>query len=215
MANKSDIRVRLSPEGLEEVLKAIRKVQQEGRRASKDAANGVTGLRNAVVALRSAVAVVGVGTFIRAIVRETVEAEQKLSQLDAVLRSTGEAAGFNREQLVRMAEEIGTRTIHSTDEIIEAQTRLLTYTTITGKEFAKAFSLQHARDDQSRDCPARGGDSEAAAPRGSASARRAPLPRALQSRRHGGAARIRRRRLCPSSALRIHGLESIDLIEGR
>src|SRR5690606_33002418 len=141
MAKKSDIRVRLSPEGLEEVLSAIRKVQQEGRRASKDAEDGIAGLRKAVTTLRSAVAVVGVGAFVRAIVRETVEAEQKLAQLDAALRSTGEAAGFNREQLVRMANDIGTRTVHSTNEIIEAQTRLLTYTTITGKRFSQALQL--------------------------------------------------------------------------
>src|SRR5690606_849157 len=95
----------------------------------------------AVTTLRSAVAVVGVGAFVRAIVRETAEAEQKLAQLDAALRSTGEAAGFNREQLVRMANDIGKRTVHSTNEIIEAQTRLLTYTTITGKRFSQALQL--------------------------------------------------------------------------
>lgn len=141
MAKKSDIRVRLSPEGLEAVLSALRKVQQEGRRASKDAKEGVSSLRQAVVSLRSAVAVVGVGAFVRAIVRETADAEQKLAQLEAALRSTGEAAGFNRDQLVRMAQDISTRTIHSTNEIIDAQTRLLTYTTITGKQFAQGLQL--------------------------------------------------------------------------
>lgn len=141
MAKKSDIRVRLSPEGLEAVLSALRKVQQEGRRASKDAKEGVSSLRQAVVSLRSAVAVVGVGAFVRAIVRETADAEQKLAQLEAALRSTGEAAGFNRDQLVRMAQDISTRTIHSTNEIIDAQTRLLTYTTITGRQFAQALQL--------------------------------------------------------------------------
>src|SRR5690606_6163519 len=141
MATKSDVRVRLSPEGLEEVLAALRKVQQEGRRASKEAEADVGSLRNAVVSLRSTLAVIGAGAFFRAIIRETAQAEQRIAQLDAALRSTGEAAGYNRDQLVRMANDIGKRTVHSTNEIIEAQTRLLTYTTITGRRFAQALQL--------------------------------------------------------------------------
>lgn len=141
MANKPDIRVRLSPEGLEEVLEAIRKVQREGRRASEDTTAGIASMRKAVTGLRNAIAAVGVAKLFGAIIRETALTEQSLAQLDAALRSTGNAAGFNRDQLVAMAEDLSKRTIHSVNEIIEAQTRLLSYTTIRGKQFSAALQM--------------------------------------------------------------------------
>lgn len=91
---------------------------------------------------------IGGAALIRSIVRNTAEAEQQLAQLDAVLHSTGQAAGYSRAQLVAMSEDLAKVTKFSSGEIQEAQTRLLTYTTIVGKTFPAA--LQVAIDQSER-----------------------------------------------------------------
>lgn len=88
------------------------------------------------------------GSGIRAIVSATVAAEQELAQLDAALKSTANAAGFTRSQLVSMAEELSKSSTFSAGEITQAQTRLLTYTTIVGDQYPKA--LQIAIDQSAR-----------------------------------------------------------------
>jgi hypothetical protein len=81
-------------------------------------------------------AVVGVmGAFIR----ETRAAEQEQAQLAAVLRSTGEAAGFSRDKLNAMSEELSRASTFSAGEITSAQTRLLPYINIVGEEFPRAM----------------------------------------------------------------------------
>lgn len=82
------------------------------------------------------------------VIQETVAAQNELAQLEAALRSTGEAAGFNRDQLVRMADDMAASTTFSSGEIVQAQTRLLTYTSIVGEKYPKA--LQIAMDQSAR-----------------------------------------------------------------
>ncbi len=81
-------------------------------------------------------------------VRETVNAQNEQAQLAAVLRSTGEAAGFSADELNRMASEMADKSVFSEGEITTAQTRLLSYTGIVGEEFPKA--MQAAIDMASR-----------------------------------------------------------------
>ena len=83
-----------------------------------------------------------------AITKNTISAMNALAQLDAVLKSTGEAAGFNSKQLQAMAAQMRQGTIHSTLEITEAQTRLLSYSNIVGENFPRA--LQAAIDMSAR-----------------------------------------------------------------
>lgn len=73
------------------------------------------------------------------IVHNTIKAEQELAQLDAVLRSTGNAAGYSRDQLVAMADDLSQKSIFSGGDIIEAQTRLLSYSNIVGETFPRAM----------------------------------------------------------------------------
>lgn len=91
---------------------------------------------------------IGVSTLIGSIVRNTAQAEQELAQLRAVLLSTGEAAGFNAQQLTKMAEDAARASTFSSGEIVQAQTRLLSYTNIVGKVFPQA--LQAAIDQSAR-----------------------------------------------------------------
>lgn len=72
------------------------------------------------------------------VVRNTMNAEREQAQLAAVLRSTGEAAGFNRDQLNEMAEAIEDVSTISAGEVTEAQTALLAFTGVVGNEFVRA-----------------------------------------------------------------------------
>lgn len=73
------------------------------------------------------------------VINETKNAAAAQAQLGAVLRSTGNAAGFAQDELNKMATELSQRSIFSDDEITSAQVRLLSYTGIVGKEFPRAM----------------------------------------------------------------------------
>ena len=75
------------------------------------------------------------------ILRNTVEAEQELAQLGAVLRSTGQDATYSRDQLVSMAEGIAAASTFSAGEIVKAETRLLSYSGIASKNFPEALQI--------------------------------------------------------------------------
>jgi hypothetical protein len=72
------------------------------------------------------------------IVKETVDSERELAQLNATIRSTGGAAGFSAQQLVGMADALSRASVFGGGQIITAQTRLLTYTNIQGESFERA-----------------------------------------------------------------------------
>jgi len=78
-------------------------------------------------------------TILNKMVRETIDAANEQAQLAAVLRSTGQAAGFAQEELNKMAEGMSRSSIFSSGEITNAQTRLLSYTGIVGKQFPAAM----------------------------------------------------------------------------
>lgn len=73
------------------------------------------------------------------IATETANAQREQAQLAAVLRSTGEAAGWSREQLNKMADDLSKKSVFAAGDITNAQTRLLSYTGIVGKQFPKAM----------------------------------------------------------------------------
>ena len=79
-----------------------------------------------------------VGLFAK-IAAETADAQAEQAQLAAVLRSTGEAAGWSRDQLNKMADDLSGKSTFAAGEITNAQTRLLSYTGIVGLQFPKAM----------------------------------------------------------------------------
>jgi len=94
-------------------------------------------------AKRAGVAIGAIGgaaaTGIGIIVRNTMQAEKSLAQLDAILKSTGNAAGYTRDQLVEMARGFQQASTFGTNEIIEAQTRMLSYSGILGENIPRAM----------------------------------------------------------------------------
>lgn len=86
-----------------------------------------------------ALAGLSVGAIFTAFIAETQAAEKEQAQLAAVLRSTGEAAGFSRDQLNDMAGAMEKATTFSGGDINQAQTALLAFTGVVGNQFTRAL----------------------------------------------------------------------------
>ncbi len=82
------------------------------------------------------------------VVKNTVEAQQEQAQLGAVLKSTGQAAGFTQKTLNDMANTMSKGLGIDGGEITKAQTALLAFTNIVGDKFPQA--LQAAADMSAR-----------------------------------------------------------------
>jgi lambda family phage tail tape measure protein len=91
-----------------------------------------------------AVAGFSVGAVLTSFITETRDAEKEQAQLAAVLKSTGESAGFSRDQLNEMADAMEKATTFSGGDINQAQTALLAFTGVVGTQFTRA--LQAASD---------------------------------------------------------------------
>lgn len=130
-------------------------LDQAERRALKNAKGIEAAAAGATIAWSRLGNVVGglfagltIGGVYTKFIGETRAAEAEQAQLAAVLRSTGEAAGFTREQLNDMAAQMEGRSIFSAGEINTAQTALLAFTGIVGEQFPTA--LQAAMDMSAR-----------------------------------------------------------------
>lgn len=71
-------------------------------------------------------------------VKGTMEAEEATAQLDAVLKSTSGSAGVTRKSLLDYADSLEATTKFSAENVINAQSLLLTFTNIGEKVFPRA-----------------------------------------------------------------------------
>lgn len=130
-------------------------LEQAERRAKKNAKGMAEAAKSASIAwsgfgsvIAGVFAGISVGGVFAKFVAETKSAEAEQAQLAAVLRSTGEAAGFTRVQLNDMAAQMEGRSIFSAGDINTAQTALLAFTGIVGDQFTTA--MQAAMDMSAR-----------------------------------------------------------------
>ncbi|MBN4937335.1 phage tail length tape measure family protein [Stenotrophomonas maltophilia] len=148
-----NLRVRISAD-INDIKQGLALVRSEVAAFKKEAAKSIDlkGITDGFGQLRSLVgglfAGVTVGSLFGALISETRDASNELAQLQAVLASTGQQAGFSQQQLLEMADSMAAATTHSAGEIVKAQTRLLSYTGIVGKQFPQA--LQMAIDQSAR-----------------------------------------------------------------
>lgn len=101
-------------------------------------------MQDAADSIKNVLGTLAIGAGFAAITRATVDFQNEQAQLGAVLRSTGEAAGYNQQQLNAMASAMSSVSTVSAGEINQAQTTLLAFTGIVGDEFPRA--LQAAVD---------------------------------------------------------------------
>ncbi len=81
----------------------------------------------------------GAPAFFGKFITETINAEKQQAQLSAVLKSTGEAAGWSQERLNGMAASLSKSSVFSTGDITQAQTQLLNYSNVVGQQFPQAM----------------------------------------------------------------------------
>ncbi|WP_234463027.1 phage tail length tape measure family protein [Stutzerimonas frequens] len=123
-------------------------MDQAARHSQKRAKEIEKSMANAADAIKTVVGALAVGVSFTQIIRATADFQNEQAQLAAVLKSTGEAAGFSQGKLNEMAEALSRTSIISAGEINQAQTTLLAFTGIVGEEFPRA--LQAAVDMASR-----------------------------------------------------------------
>lgn len=81
------------------------------------------------------------GAFTKKIVDATAKQEQAVQQLRQGLASTGGVVGFSLKELTDQAAEFQKVTAFGDEAIIEAQSQLVTFTSITGEQFKKTTEL--------------------------------------------------------------------------
>lgn len=93
-------------------------------------------LRNVFLTLAGGTAA---GAVFTKFIKNTIDAQNEQAQLEAVLRSTGNAAGYTSQQLNAMAQSLSRSSIFSAGEITNAQVRLLSYTGVMGENLPRAM----------------------------------------------------------------------------
>ncbi|WP_241135410.1 phage tail length tape measure family protein [Achromobacter xylosoxidans] len=116
--------------------KRFKEIEKQAKETATSVSSAFAGL------LSGALLGVGFGTVFGKFIEETKNAQNEQAQLAAVLKSTGNAAGFTAAELNKMAS--GMAGVVSEGDINRAQTRLLSYTGVVGDEFPRA--LQAAID---------------------------------------------------------------------
>lgn len=120
--------------------RASRAAQKNFKEIERQAQSAADGINKAFAGLLSgALFGVGVGSVFGKFIEETKNAQNEQAQLAAVLRSTGQAAGYSLDQLNKMAAGLSNASIFSEGDINQAQTRLLSYTGVVGEEFPRAL----------------------------------------------------------------------------
>lgn len=126
---------------MDQAGRAAKRTSREMAEAAKEASLAWSALAGAAAGV---VGALSVGSLFGRFIAETRNAEQEQAQLGAVLRSTGESAGFNRDQLNSLAGALEKATTFSGGDINQAQTTLLAFTGVVGNQFNRA--LQSAAD---------------------------------------------------------------------
>ena len=129
----------VSQDALRPYLEDLRKAQEGQDKAAASAKRWSDSTRIISNGLASLAAAFAGGAFFTKFITETINAEQEQAQLAAVLKSTGEAAGWSQEKLNDMAAALAKSSNFSAGEINQAQTRLLSYSSVVGQQFPRAM----------------------------------------------------------------------------
>lgn len=100
---------------------------------NKDVSGLAKTIAGATVAIGGMAVALGVSC-----VKSAIEAEKNVAQLNAVLKSTGQAAGLSADQILEQAAAFQQMTTYSDDAVLSTQNLLLTFTSIKGPVFQEA-----------------------------------------------------------------------------
>ncbi len=115
--------------------KSIQNLENQSKSASKGFLSLGDGANKVVSKLIGLGGVVGAGLGIKAMFDSAAAGQQKLAQMDAVLKSTGGAAGMTKDQLLDLADAQSKVTTFSKGSNVATENLLLTFTGISSKVF--------------------------------------------------------------------------------
>lgn len=118
------------------VSSQLDKIDGKASEVSKSMSSSFSGIASTALKLG---AILGAGMGIKDMVSKASAGEQKMAQMDAVLKSTGGAAGMTKDELVKLADAQGKLTTFSKGANLETENLLLTFTSIGKDVFPKAL----------------------------------------------------------------------------
>ena len=127
----------LSDDAFKEVQKDLSGIGEAAQKTSSamDVAFGVLASTQLQMFSESA------GRLFSSMVSEAIEAEQNVAQLEAVLRSTGGAAGITSDMALELADSLANLTTYEDDAVLAAENMLLTFTSISKEVFPDATKI--------------------------------------------------------------------------
>lgn len=128
-----------NPEALQRIETAFKRMADTAQRGARDVDSQWGKLSSTLGKFKGVLAGLGLAGAFTAIIRNTIEAQQELAQLEAVLESTGLKAEWSTKKLQDMARGLADASTFSEGAIIRAQTRLLSYSGIVGTNFPRAM----------------------------------------------------------------------------
>lgn len=117
---------------------AMSKMAPEAAKAEKAVGKLSTASKEFGSVIGGLAAALAGGVFFQAVIRNTIESESALAQLNATIKSTAGAAGLSSDQMVAMAQGLQKVTTFGDDAIISMQSQLLTFTKIGGDVVPRA-----------------------------------------------------------------------------
>ena len=121
--------------------KYLKKLDQSEKRVAKFRRQNKKALKGVSLDFKTILGGVTIGLFVRKIVDATKKQEQAVAQLEAGLASTGGVVGKSLDELKKKAAELQDVTTFGDEDIIQAQSQLLSFTSIVGAEFDKTIEI--------------------------------------------------------------------------
>lgn len=122
---------------------ALDDAQDELKETKKDAEQTTQSLRGMAKGLgalaAAAVGIGGIGALFRNVAREAETFETSMFKINAIIRATGGVAGKTGDDLLAFAKSLALNTLESTEGVLEAQQRLLTFRKVSGDVFDRAI----------------------------------------------------------------------------
>lgn len=126
----------------------VKKGEQQFNRSSKNIINDTNKMSKAsnaaTLAFRMLGGILATGILYKGfkqVISDAIEAEQVMAQLNAVITSTGGAAGFTSDELDKTASALQKVSTFGDESIKSAQALLLTFKQIRGEEFERTTSV--------------------------------------------------------------------------
>lgn len=109
--------------------------------ASSDSARAIGAIKTAAALAAAAVAGISAADFAKSLVSEQEQVQRNMLRTGAIIKATGETAGFTSDELYDQAKALARATLQSTEGVERGQQILLTFRSVSGDTFTRATEL--------------------------------------------------------------------------